>query len=70
MEDFRPKVPLLVALRNKGMTTRHWEEISAKVGFTVKPTIEDFNFQKVLDMKLMDHCEYIVDVGDRAGKEY
>jgi dynein heavy chain, axonemal len=44
MEEFRPKVPLLVALRNKGMTTRHWEEISAKVGFTVKPTVEDFNF--------------------------
>jgi len=33
MDEFKPKVPLLVALRNKGMTGRHWKEISVKAGF-------------------------------------
>lgn len=35
MEEFKPKVPLLVALKNKGMTTRHWEEISKKVALKI-----------------------------------
>lgn len=25
IDEFRPKVPLLLALRKKGMTTRHWK---------------------------------------------
>jgi len=25
IDEFRPKVPLLLALRKKGMTVRHWE---------------------------------------------
>jgi hypothetical protein len=34
------------------MNERHWEEISRKVGFTVKPS-EGFTFTKVMDMGLM-----------------
>ena len=37
LDEFRPKVPVMVALRKKGMTERHWDQISAKVGFPVKP---------------------------------
>ena len=33
LDDFKPKVPLLVALRKKGMTDRHWKQISDSVGF-------------------------------------
>ena len=32
MDEFKPKVPVLVALRKKGMNNRHWEEISEKIG--------------------------------------
>lgn len=32
IEEFRPKVPLLLALRKKGMTTRHWELVSKLMG--------------------------------------
>lgn len=59
----------MVALRKKGMNERHWEQISAKVGFEVKPT-EDFTFQKVIDMGLIEHNEICVEVGERASKEY
>ena len=38
LDEFRPKVPVMVALRKKGMTDRHWEQISNRVGFEVKPT--------------------------------
>lgn len=38
VEEFRPKIPLLVGLKKKGMRDRHWEKISDEVGFTVYPT--------------------------------
>ncbi|KAL4427402.1 hypothetical protein ABPG74_009674 [Tetrahymena malaccensis] len=69
IEEFKPKVPLMVGLRQKGMKERHWQDISNKIGFEVKPT-PDFTFTKVLDlglMKIVDHC---VDVGERAAKEF
>ena len=47
IDEFRPKVPLMVALRKKGMQERHWSQISAKIGFEVQPT-ENFTFGKVL----------------------
>lgn len=33
IDDFKPKVPLLVSLRKQGMNDRHWGEISRRVGF-------------------------------------
>ena len=70
MEEFKPKVPLLVALRTKGMNDRHWKDIREKSHIDIKPNESDFTFKKILGMNLMDHCEFIVEVGDRAGKEY
>ena len=32
IDEFRPKVPLVVALRKTGMKDRHWEEISKVAG--------------------------------------
>jgi dynein heavy chain len=51
------------------MGDRHWAMMSERVGFELKP-YEGFTFQKCLEMKLTDHVEAIVDVGERAGKEY
>ena len=59
----------MVGLRKKGMTDRHWEQISTKVGFEVKPT-SDFTFQKVIDMGLINHSDVCIEVGERASKEY
>jgi dynein heavy chain len=49
IDEFKPKAPLLVALRKQGMKDRHWAEISEKVGFEINPDIEGFNFQMILD---------------------
>ncbi len=59
----------MVALRKKGMQERHWQQISAKVGFEVQPT-EGFTFSKALEMGLMTHSEVCVEIGERASKEY
>lgn len=70
LDQFRPKVPLMVALRKDGMKERHWEQISEKVGFTVQPTGEDFCFQDILNMKLLDFSELCCEIGERAEKEF
>jgi len=69
VDEFRPKVPLMVAMRKQGMKERHWQQISEAAGFEVSPG-EDFNFAKVLEMGLMKHVEQIVEIGERAAKEF
>ena len=67
--EFAPRVPMIMAMRTEGIKDRHWEAISAKVGFEVKP-FDGFNLQNVFDMDLIKWSDDIVDIGDRAGKEY
>ena len=69
VEEFAPWVPIVIALRTEGMQDRHWEQLSSRIGFELKP-YEGFNFQKVMEMNLLDKAEDIVDIGERAGKEY
>lgn len=60
---------MLVGLRTEGMKDRHWESLSTQVGFEVKP-YEGFTYEKCMEMKLIDHTDICVDIGERAGKEY
>ena len=70
LDEFKPKIPLMVALRKQGMTDRHWKEILDKSGIEVDPTVEGFNFEKVLELGLLNHVETCVEIGERAAKEY
>ena len=69
VEIFKPFVPMAVAMRTEGLKDRHWEQISAAVGFEVKP-YEGFTFQNILDMNLFKYTDEICEIGERAGKEY
>ena len=69
VELFKPYVPMAVAMRTEGLKDRHWEQISALVGFEVKP-YEGFTFQNILDMNLFKFTDEICEIGERAGKEY
>ncbi len=69
IDEFKPFVPLAMALRTEGMKDRHWQVISEKVGFEVKP-YEGFTFNSCLEMELHKFTEECVDIGERAGKEY
>lgn len=69
IEDFRPFIPLIQGLRNPGMRNRHWELLSADLGFAVRPK-QSLTFKKCLDMNLQDHIQTISKVAEVAGKEY
>lgn len=69
LDEFKPKVPIMVALKKKGMTERHWDQISSKVGFDVRPDA-NFNFKKVIDMGLINFSDVCIEVGERASKEF
>lgn len=69
VEAFKIYVPMAVALRTEGLKERHWTQISNAVGFEVKP-YEGFTFQNILDMNLYKFSDEIVEIGERAGKEY
>jgi dynein heavy chain len=69
VEEFKPQVPIVMALRTEGMKDRHWEALSTKLGFELKP-YEGFTYAKCMEMKLIEHTDNIVDIGERAGKEY
>ena len=61
IEEFRPKVPLMVALKKEGMRDRHWESISQGVGFRVHPHDKPgFCFQTALDMGLLAYTDLCV----------
>lgn len=69
IDEFKPFVPLALALRTEGMKDRHWNAISEKVGFEVKP-YEGFTFNQCLEMELPKYTEDCVDIGEKAAKEY
>lgn len=69
VEEFRPQVPIVMALKTDGMKERHWEQMSAKIGFELKP-YEGFTFAKAMKMNLVDHTEVLVDIGEKAAKEF
>jgi len=69
VDEFRPKVPLLVALRKTGIKDRHWDEISRIAGVEVKVD-ETFTFQKAIDLGLLNISEEVCNVGEKAFKEY
>lgn len=69
IREFQPFVPLIQALRNPGMRDRHWDQLSEKLGFEVKPN-KDFTFTNCLEKQLQNHIDVIVKVGEFAGKEF
>ena len=69
IDDFKPYVPLAVALRKDGMKDRHWDQISAKVGFDIRPK-EGFTLTSVIESNMLSNIELCETVGERAYKEF
>lgn len=51
------------------MNDRHWKAIGEKIGKVIKYTDAEFNFKKVIDLGLMNHFEFCLEQGEKAGKE-
>ncbi|CAK83095.1 unnamed protein product (macronuclear) [Paramecium tetraurelia] len=72
IDEFRPKVPLLSALRKKGMTVRHWTQVSQLKGLdhVINPDEQGFCFQRILNDGFLDVIDKVVNIGETANKEY
>ena len=68
--EFRPRVPLISALRNPGMRERHWSELQEKLNVTFQVPIEDLTLQMLVDEKLLDNLEVVQKIAEKAGKEF
>ncbi|KAG2439747.1 hypothetical protein HYH02_010624 [Chlamydomonas schloesseri] len=69
VEGFKKFVPLVQALRNPGMRDRHWDQLSAMLGFKLHPD-KTFTLAAAERMGLLQHLQAIAKVADVAGKEY
>ena len=56
VEDFKPHIPLISALRNPGMRERHWKELSSMIGIDIVLN-ESFTLTKVFSLGLGNHIE-------------
>lgn len=69
IDEFKPFVPLAVALRKEGMKDRHWDAISDKVKFDIRPT-EGFTLTSVINAGMLNHIDICEEVGEKAYKEF
>ncbi|XP_055507859.1 dynein axonemal heavy chain 3 [Leucoraja erinacea] len=69
IEKFKPHLPIISTICNPGIKERHWEEISAIVGFEVKPH-EETTLQEMLEIGLEKFLDKLEEVGVAASKEY
>ena len=65
IDDFKPLVPLAIALRKEGMYERHWDQLSAKVGFDIRP-VEGFTLTSCVEKGMLKHIDAAEDTGEKA----
>lgn len=72
IEEFKPKLPIIISLANEGMRDRHWSALSEKLGLELKADDPDFNLTKALseEYQLDKHINVISKEGEKAAKEY
>ncbi|OXB71582.1 UNVERIFIED_CONTAM: hypothetical protein H355_004177 [Colinus virginianus] len=70
LKRFSPLVPLILALRQEGMRMRHWDKISTAVGKKIWPGMENFTLSKLLELKITQFEDIIVETGDVAAREF
>ncbi|CAM6094963.1 unnamed protein product [Calypogeia fissa] len=66
--EFKPYVPLIMALRQQGMRDRHWDDLSARLNMDLHPT-PDFTLSQGIQMGLLNHLLVIEEIADLASKE-
>lgn len=70
MDEFKPIMPLVTALRNPGLRDRHWDKICEDLNFEVRPGSSLNALTDVYRLGLMDKEEALLKVCESAGKEY
>ena len=68
VDNYKNLLPVINALLNESMKTRHWDKVQALIG---QPIVRDdeFTLQKILDMKAPEHGEAIGLISTEATQE-
>ena len=69
VDNFKPNVPLILALRNPGMRERHWIALSEKLEVEILPD-EKLTLLKLLEIGVRDQIEVVNRISETAGKEF
>ena len=69
IENFRDKVPILVALKKSGMRDRHWEDLLKRTKLAIKFD-KEINFEVMLQMGLGEHASVCIEIGEKANREF
>jgi dynein heavy chain len=66
---FKPHVPLVMVICNKGLRDRHWDQISDVVGFSVRPA-EKTSLNDVVERNLTPYLPKMEEISESASKEW
>ena len=69
MEEFKPYIGVIQALRNPGMKERHLEELSEKTQIDISMG-PDMTFEMLLELGLMQFQDIIKEISESAAKEH
>lgn len=69
VDSFKKTMPLVIDLRNPAIRPRHWSNLMELVGVKFDPEGEDFTLEKVTELRLDQHDEFIADMSGNATKE-
>ena len=67
--SFKELVPVIEALGNKAMKTRHWSRLAEETGCDIIPD-EFLTLQGMLDVGIQDHWDKVDEVSVNATKQY
>ena len=66
LKEFRPRVPLVVALCNPGMRERHWELLSQRTGLQLRLDDPSLTLNILLQTGIGEHVAALEEVGTLA----
>jgi dynein heavy chain len=69
VEQFLKTLPLITDLRNKAMRQRHWDDLRTEIKKNFDPQSKDFTLEKVFELGLNLHADFIADLSSTANKE-
>ncbi|XP_053327633.1 dynein axonemal heavy chain 3 [Spea bombifrons] len=69
IDKFKVHLPIISVICNRGMKSRHWEQISAVVGFDITPQ-PDTSLISMLEYGLTKFIDKLEQIGASASKEY